>query len=260
MYVMGDPDRRPVRISYHPQAYLHAGADAAAGALMALYHRGVMGEGQWVNVSIQEAVIHANGGVFGLWNFEKEIQKRGSSTSWKVRVRLSWPCKDGYILWRYRTGVGGNHMNAPFLKWMDDEGMSNDFLKSVDWDTLDLNKEPQELVDRLEEPMGKFFMAHTKAEIYEESLKRDALVYPVTAINDISKDVQLAAREYWVEVEHPELGTTITYPGPFAKTAELPPRISRRAPLIGEHNQEIYEKELGISREELVVLKEAQVI
>jgi len=63
-----------------------------------------------------------------------------------------------------------------------------------------------------------------------------------------------------MEVEHPELGTTITYPGAFGIFSEMSPRISRRAPLIGEHNEEIYEKELGISREKLITLKQAGVI
>jgi crotonobetainyl-CoA:carnitine CoA-transferase CaiB-like acyl-CoA transferase len=63
-----------------------------------------------------------------------------------------------------------------------------------------------------------------------------------------------------VDIEHPELGTTVTYPGAFAHASEAPPRISRRAPLIGEHNREIYEGELGFSREDLVRLKEAGVI
>jgi crotonobetainyl-CoA:carnitine CoA-transferase CaiB-like acyl-CoA transferase len=63
-----------------------------------------------------------------------------------------------------------------------------------------------------------------------------------------------------VELEHPELGTAITYPGAYGFFSESPVKISRRAPLIGEHNEEIYEKELGISKEKLVILKQAGVI
>jgi crotonobetainyl-CoA:carnitine CoA-transferase CaiB-like acyl-CoA transferase len=73
-------------------------------------------------------------------------------------------------------------------------------------------------------------------------------------------DPQLTARKFWVEVEHPELNTTLTYPGSFVNSSEASPRITRRAPLIGEHNEEIYEKELGISKEKLVILKQAGVI
>jgi crotonobetainyl-CoA:carnitine CoA-transferase CaiB-like acyl-CoA transferase len=71
---------------------------------------------------------------------------------------------------------------------------------------------------------------------------------------------QLKSREYWVDLEHPELGTKITYPGPFVKLSETPIRINRRAPLIGEHNEEIYIKELGMTHKELQALKRAKVI
>ena len=84
--------------------------------------------------------------------------------------------------------------------------------------------------------------------------------YPIFNTADVLKSSQLAAREFWEEVEHPELGTTITYPGAFAKISETPIRISRCAPRIGEHNQEVYEQELGIPREKLLKLKKANVI
>ena len=70
----------------------------------------------------------------------------------------------------------------------------------------------------------------------------------------------LKAREFWVEIEHPELGTTITYPGAPYKSNVPNYEIRGRAPLIGEHNQEIYEKELGITPAELARWKETGVI
>ena len=73
-------------------------------------------------------------------------------------------------------------------------------------------------------------------------------------------DPQLKARGFWVEVEHPELKTKITYPGAFGHLSGTPPRITRRAPLIGEHNREIYTGELGISHEQLIMLTQAGVI
>jgi benzylsuccinate CoA-transferase BbsF subunit len=99
------------------------------------------------------------------------------------------------------------------------------------------------------EPARKFFMTHTRAELLEGALKHHAMLYPVSTTADILESVQLAAREFWVELEHAELGTTITYPGAFTKASEAPLRVSRRAPLIGEHNQEILEQEPGLSRE-----------
>jgi len=73
-------------------------------------------------------------------------------------------------------------------------------------------------------------------------------------------DLQLLSRKFWVELEHPELNKQIIYPGPFAKMTETPLDLRWRAPRIGEHNEEIYVKELGISHEELSSLKESGII
>ena len=54
--------------------------------------------------------------------------------------------------------------------------------------------------------------------------------------------------------------TTITYPGYAIKMSETPYRVQRRPPLIGEHNEQVYEKEMGYSREQLVTLKNRGVI
>jgi crotonobetainyl-CoA:carnitine CoA-transferase CaiB-like acyl-CoA transferase len=67
-------------------------------------------------------------------------------------------------------------------------------------------------------------------------------------------------RDFWVNVEHPELNASITYPGAPFKSTLAPWRISRRAPLIGEHNTEMYEEELGLTKEEVRLLKEQEVI
>ena len=60
-------------------------------------------------------------------------------------------------------------------------------------------------------------------------------------------------------LKYPELGTTLTYPGAFVKASETPLGIRRRAPLIGEHNEEVY-SELGIVKKELINLKQGNII
>ena len=85
------------------------------------------------------------------------------------------------------------------------------------------------------------------------------MLYPVCSSKDLLDNVQLEARGFWKQVEHPELGATIVYPGPWAKLSEMKLQIRFRAPLIGEHNQEIYH-ELGISDAELQTLKQASII
>ncbi len=261
MHPCGDADRPPIQISHHSHAYLHAGAEAAVGAMMALYYRGVTGEGQHVDISIQECLVPANDRVISDWDMTKIFRQRGvRRPEIKVRVTRMWPCKDGYVVCYWSSGPRTKVYNPAIVNWLDSEGMADDFIKGLDWDTLDFTGTTQDVVDRMEEPMGKFFLAHTKAELVEGAFKHRVHLYPVSTTRDILESAQLTARGFWVELEHPELGTTITYPGAFADSSEKPPGISRRAPLIGEHNEEIYGKELGFSEEELLTLKQLRVI
>ena len=85
------------------------------------------------------------------------------------------------------------------------------------------------------------------------------MLHPVSTTRDVREDAQLKARDYWVEVDHPELDTAITYPGGFIQASETPLVLERRAPLIGEHNAEVY-GELGLSGKEIAALKQRGVI
>ena len=83
---------------------------------------------------------------------------------------------------------------------------------------------------------------------------------PINTVEDICHDKQLEHRGFFVEVEHPELEETFTYPYASAKMSGTPWVKPKQAPLIGEHNLEIYEKELGFSREEITLLATGGVI
>ena len=262
MAPFGDADRPPVRISHGYQAYLHAGADGAMSAMTALYHRASTGAGQQADVSIHEAAVQSTIHNNPTWN---KTERANSTKRGEVRAGTGhqttqlWPCKDGYVSWSH----GGSSRLAPsqpLIKWMESEGFTNDFLKKFDWNRPDFARISQEDMDRIEEPTARFFMAHTKAELLEGAVKHEVMMYPLSTTQDMLENVQLAARNFWVKLEHPELGDTITYPGAFGWSSETPIEISRRAPLIGEHNNEIYEKELGIPKERLVMLKQSGVI
>ncbi len=260
MYQCGDADRPPLRMSHHSQAYLNAGAGAAVGAMMALCYREITGEGQQVDVSIQVSVVRClSAQITPTWDMIKvNLRRDPADPRSNVRRTKIWPCKDGYVIWVINGAPIGATTNPPLVKWMESEGMTDDLLKGFDWDSLDLRTTTQETIDRLEEPIGKFFMTHTKAELIERAFKHRVVLAPVATVADMLESPQFAARQFWVEVKHPELGTSITYPGAFAQASEAPPGISRRAPLIGEHNQEIYENELGVAGKKPPALKQTE--
>jgi len=263
-YISGDPHRAPVRTSHVPQSYLHGSSDGAIGAMLALFNRGLAGEGQHVDVSIQESMERVAYPAHINWDLNKRvIQRIGSALRIPphgVRTRTVYPCKDGAINFYLFGGKTGARWNPALLEWMASEGMATEFLRDIDWEQFDYAKTSQEDVDRIEGAIIDFFMTHTKAEISQEGFRRRIPLGPVATAQDIIEDEQLISRGYWVEVEHPELGISITYPGPFIKGSEAFPKIRRRAPLIGEHNQEIYEQELGLSEDETAALNRIGVI
>ncbi|MDD5288897.1 MAG: CoA transferase [Dehalococcoidales bacterium] len=258
MSLLGEITSPPVRISHYSQPHLLAGLAAAGGALMALLGRELTGEGQHVDVSIQECTAPCLENNEVRWDMTKILLPRGQKWG---KLPYRWPCKDGHVIWVFWGGLNGNRWSSKMINWMDKEGMADDFMKSIDWGSFEaFVQAPPDVIDHIVDSTIKFFMKYTRAELLEGAVKNDAMLFPVSDANEILSNAQLAARGYWVDINHPELSTTIRYPGSFVHASEATPEVFRSAPLIGEHNLEIYEGEFGIPQEKLVMLKQAGVI
>jgi crotonobetainyl-CoA:carnitine CoA-transferase CaiB-like acyl-CoA transferase len=264
MHLVGDTDRPPVRTSI-PVSYVWTGSYAALGTLMAIFHQKMTGKGQHVDVSAQASAAWSADTAPFYWEADGTMTKRvgnaiaGRSIHGAV-MPAAYPCKDGYICWLIYGARSGGITNKETMKWMEEKGITSDWLKKQDWDKFDPSPATQEDFDQLTKPVSKFLSGLTKMEFQEEAVKRRIMGYPVSTAKDILENPQLKAREVWQKVEHPELGGTITYPGSWAKFSEASLGIRRRAPLIGEHNREIFVNELGMSDNELVLLKQGKVI
>lgn len=264
MGILGDDDRPPIRVGLH-QSYLWGGAEAAFAIVTALFYKGVTGRGQHVDVSIQGSTLVAQGHAPLYAEMEGQDTKRmGKYVTGRSKHGAVFPavhkCKDGHITWAIYGGPTGARTNKAMTKWMVSEGQGDEYLVNKEWDSFIMADATQEEMDRIIEPVAKFLSGLTKTEFLEEAVARGIMGYPVNTVQDILKSPQLEARDYWTEIEHPELGTTVKYPGPFSKLSETPPKVTRRAPLIGEHNGEILGQELGITDTEMILLKRKEVI
>ena len=260
VYICGDTDRPPVRISAE-QAYLQAGVHAAGSSLIAHYYRESTGQGQHVDVSVQEATVWTTMYTVPYWSTAKRLFPRSGNlqTRYESTYRLVFPCKDGYVSVRAYTGFAFGAWQAKLVEAMESEGAAAD-LTNVDWTSLSFEGQTQEQIDHWEKVMLDYFMSHTKAELYEKARQYEFSLFPSNTPQDIAEYEHLEERRFWVEIEHPELGQTLRYPGPIFKAEPSPDGIMLRAPLIGEHNEEIYVNELGLSRLDLVRLRQANVI
>jgi len=268
MYLSGYPDQPPVRIS-EPQSYFAGGIHGAMATLIAYYYRETTGVGQHVDVSIQEAVTHLLSIAPSEWECTGINARRTGPGLFHARPtppgptmpRFHWPCKDGYVSFMLGGGAQRGLVNSTtaLLEMMEKEGMAG-YLKGYDPRDFDGSTITQEERERMNEVFLNFFQTKTKQELFDAALEKGIVLCPLNTIKDIVESPQLAAREYFIKVEHSELGDTITYPGASVKLSEIPSQVTHRAPLIGEHNREVYEKELGLSKEQLTILRQARVI
>ncbi len=134
--------------------------------------------------------------------------------------------------------------------------MAPESMKEMEWETFDMATATEELFNDFSRHVGRFFMSHTKKELFQKGVRKKMTLYPVQSAADIATDPHLKERGFWEGLEHPELEGQVLYPNlPFILSEDLG-KGERRAPLIGEHNEEIYGSELGISGEEMITLKE----
>ena len=263
MYLTGDDDRAPVRISF-PHFYLHGSAAGATAAMLAHTYRVTCGQGQYVDVSCQQAVAKTLAHAPQIWDIEGAILKRMGvyrQTSGENRVRINWPCKDGYVNYMVQGGTVAYSTRA-LLEWMKEDKFDTSDLDAIDWEKMGYGAITPELMAQLGGPLGDFFKGHTRAELVQGSLDRRILLFPVATPSALEGHPQLEARDYFREIEHPDLGESVRYPGAFIKSGDGSEiaGVYRRPPLIGEHNVDIYQEEMGLSSLELVTLKRAGAI
>ncbi|MDA0265056.1 MAG: CoA transferase [Chloroflexi bacterium] len=263
MYLTGDDDRAPIRVSF-PHFYLHGSAAGAAAAMLAHTYKVTTGRGQYVDVSCQQAVAKTLAHAPQIWDIEGAILKRMGvyrQTSGENRVRINWPCKDGYVNYMVQGGTVAYSTRA-LLGWMAEDSFDTAALDSIDWEEMGYGAITPELMAQLGGPLGDFFKGHTRAELVQGSLDRRILLFPVATPAALQGHPQLEARGYFKEIEHPELGVSVQYPGAFIKSGDGSDiaDLYRRPPLIGEHNVDVYQGELGLSGAEIETLKRSRVI
>jgi crotonobetainyl-CoA:carnitine CoA-transferase CaiB-like acyl-CoA transferase len=258
-YVIGDDDTPPAWTNSEV-AYHQAGAQAAVGTMMAHYFRELTGQGQQVDVSAQECVMVAMKPVDLDFNVDGKVPIRRWYTSVFPGAPYLPPifrCKDGWVVGAPSYWPGRDRVRD----WLNDEGLGEELFEPS-WEGFLLRGEEgtPEQQARLNELYAAMCAKHTVAELVEPGQARGCHIGPVNSARDQIADPHLAERGFFREVQHPELGKSLLYPGAPFQLGETPWRMDRRAPLPGEHNEEIYREELGLSVKELESLKKQGVI
>jgi len=246
LFICGWEDEPPSRVG-GSQSYHIASIHATTATLIALYHRDITGEGQHIDVSMQQCVAHSLQWVPQMYDLQKRIMVR----SGRLGVPLQ-ECKDGW------TNFIALFDWDLLVDWLKSGGGAAD-LDDDKFKDMDYQIRP-EVRQHISEVTDAFTKSHDKRWVCEEGQKRGVIAIPCNNAKDVVENPQLVLRNFFVDVAHPELNDTLRYPGAPYRFAETPWKIKRRAPLIGEHNREIYCKGLGLTSKQMAALKEQGVI
>ena len=224
----GDADRAPVRTSV-PQAFFHAGADAAGAALIALYERHRSGVGQHVDVSAQQSSAQAalsailatpNGG--GM-----TINRAAGGLAGLFPIRLTWPCKDGYVAITFLFGPAFTEPNKRLLNWLFENGACTADDVELDWglEIAAMNTEGKspEPYFALCKKIEQFTMERTQSELFEEGLQRGIYIAPTFDVDGLMQEAHFKARNFWHSIE--VSGQDALVPGAFAKFSDTPLKL-----------------------------------
>ena len=254
MWLAGRPDDPP-NLPPCTQGYISTGIQAASGTLMALYHRDVTGEGQHVDVSMQEALLMAEETAMQSYDLQKNVRNRtGTRGALPIPVPGMGPYEaaDGWI-WSY-VGAPGGAAWTVLLDWMAGEGKAEDLTDEPYVSTVaelnmrfltavvlnpDSAKEKKPVLAHIDEVLMRFFKSKPKWELYEQGQQRRLLIGIVSTPEDLAKNPQLEARRWFQDVRHDDLGDTLRYPGPPYRLSETPWQLARRPPMLGEHTNEV---------------------
>jgi crotonobetainyl-CoA:carnitine CoA-transferase CaiB-like acyl-CoA transferase len=116
-----------------------------------------------------------------------------------------------------------------------------------------------EAAEAFDEVLIPWLMERNRAEIVAEAQKHRILSAPIHAMEDLLHDRHMSDRNVWDDIDHPHTGT-VRFPGRPFVMSDSPRPDARRAPLLGEHNEEVLCGELGYTRRDLVVLRGQGVI
>ena len=247
MAVTGFPETPPTKTG-PPLADIIGAYNAVISILAALHYRQVTGEGQMIDLSMQDCVFAATFlDLAGTYFFKNQVPKRNGNSHPILAPFGTFPTSDGHVVICIIGGLWKNFSRAVGRpEWADDPGFSTEAGRAAKKDEITAVTE-----------------AWTRDKTVAEAVEilKDAHVpcAPVPNYDEVAKDPQLAARNMICEVEQPASGK-VKVPGSVFKMSKTPGGIKAPAPALGEHNREILGQMLGCSEAEIKKLAEDGII
>jgi crotonobetainyl-CoA:carnitine CoA-transferase CaiB-like acyl-CoA transferase len=244
MYLNGNPHLPPIYVPWE-QAALYGGKVAAVSAMLAVTGQRATGEGQHVDVSLWEALVCEPPMSMAMYTYTGSIQKRGRGYHRRVMDGDLLECKDGWVA----LTCDGGHPWEMYSVLLDAPEL--------------LDERFGGLVGRIEHHrdlraiVGPKLRERGKWDLFYQGMEDRIVLGPVQNIDEVLECSQLEARQFWKTTDHPVAGQ-FKLPGPGFQVEDHQPQ-ARPAPLLGQHNSQVYCEELGVTNQELARLRQLRV-
>jgi len=236
-YMTGYPDRLPY-ILYGPYVdHIGVGYGVIA-AVAALEHRRRTGEGQFIDLAQYEAGVQFMIPALLDYSINHRVVERDGNRHGFAAPHNTYPCK-GDDRWCVISVFNDQ-------EWKDlCQCMGRDeLILDPRFKTIPARKKHEDEVDR---EVAKWTSQLTAEEIFKKLQENGVKAGIVQTIADLFADPQLKHRGFWAPVDHPEIGRCHAEGPPFA-LSKTPFKIDRPAPMIGEHNELVFNKFLAAGK------------
>jgi CoA:oxalate CoA-transferase len=222
------------------------GVSASVGILGALYWRRAGGTGQYIDISKQEAEM-----ALERVNIARYYELGKSPSRYEInRVRDTLlRCRDsGFVM----------VVLHPEKQWNGlAEAMGNP--EWINAEKFNTQKARESNFEKLKVRLGEEALKYDTEDFFHRVQANGTACAIVCSAEQVYKSPQTQARNFFIEVEHPAAGK-LMYPGHPYILSKTPPRNHQGAPLLGQHNEEVYCNRLGYTKQDLVKLREAGAI
>lgn len=248
MSYTGFPGNPPVKSAVNWVDYSTA-IHAALGIMLALYHRSQTGKGQMIDLAMLDVAVAALGvaGVAAEYKLNGTIRQQIGNNSF-YNFSNSFQSKDGWVM----ISAPGEALWRRLLETIGREDLKDD-PRFKDDTTRGQNR------DIIEPIVGAWTKERTTKEILEKLTQARVPCDQINNVAQMFEHPQIKARETLVDVEYPDIGM-VPLTGITIKMSETPGTIETRAPQVGEHNQDVYGKLLGLTPQEISQLEAEGVI
>jgi crotonobetainyl-CoA:carnitine CoA-transferase CaiB-like acyl-CoA transferase len=231
LYLNGFPEDPP-NLPAAEQVYKMASLVAASSALIALVGRqnDESARGRRIDVSVQEAASMATlqTANANIYTWHGRVPRRIGNTAGVHQ------CRDGKWL-SFVLRVGAQETWSDFVQWLIEEDIDSPITADA-WRDEAFRSEHRTAVSQA---IASLCMKHDRGYLFHEGQRRKQLVMPVNTVADLLEDEQLKQRSFFATIEHPEIGRTLVDAGLPYRFSGLPAEPSRRAPLLGEDNDDL---------------------